>query len=454
MGRLIRERFSKDPDPFAEEFVASVEDDERLVPYDIEGSIAHARALSKAGLLNPKEAATVVRALRRIRREHEQGKWKLDATDEDVHMNVEKRLIQLAGRAGAKIHAGRSRNDQVALDLRLWTRDAIDSLLGRLSGLRKVLVRRARGTSDVICPGYTHLQRAQPVLFAHVLLSFHEMIVRDEGRLTDCRKRVDVSPLGAGALAGTSLRIDPRISAKALGLKGLFANSIDAVSDRDFAAEFVFACSLLQTHLSQIAENLILWSSSEFGFIELPDELCTSSSIMPQKKNADLVELVRAKSGRVVGDLVSLLTILKGLPAGYNRDLQETKPPLYDAAETAGASVQALTLAIKGLVVRKVVMEEAASGSEMLATDLAEYLTEKGMPFRDAHQAVARLMKRTATKGTSLADLTVAELKRASPVFEADVLSRITARESVRRRNSPGGTGISRVRQRLRQLSR
>lgn len=454
MGRMIRGRLSRGPDPFAEEFVASVVDDEKLVPFDVQGSIAHAKALRRAGLLTAQEEGALVKALRRIRREHDAGKWRLRVEDEDVHMNVERRLGKLAGKAAAKIHAGRSRNDQVALDLRLWCREEIDGLIREVRALRLALVRKAERHSEVILPGYTHLQRAQPILLAHLLLSFQEQLARDEERLSEVRCRVNISPLGAAALAGTSLPIDPRLAARELGFDGVSANSLDAVGDRDFAVEMVFVCALLQTHLSQVAESLILWSSAEFDFIQLPDELCTSSSIMPQKKNADMIELVRAKTGRVAGDLMNLLLVLKALPTGYNRDLQETKPPLFDAVATARGSLGAMTLAVKGMKIRKASMEEAARGGGLLATDLAEYLVEKGIPFREAHRIVARLARRCAARGHRLEEVSLPELKKLSSAFQADILKRLSPGESIRRKGSPGSTGTAAVRRRLRRLSR
>jgi argininosuccinate lyase len=374
---MLRDRFDQPADEFAMKFVASVAADEKLIPFDIRGSIAHARMLGEVGILSKEDSKALVAALAKLRID------KLDPADEDVHMSVEKKL----GPIGAKLHAARSRNDQVALDLRLWLKDAVRTILDEIEALRGKL-----GPSKAVMPGVTHLQHAQPVTLGHVFACWKEQLGRDADRFRDCAKRADVSPLGACALAGTSLPIDPKRTAKELGFSKVFASSIDAVSDRDFAAEFAFACSMTMTHLSQIAEMLVLWSTPEFGFVELPDALCTSSSIMPQKKNPDMIELVRGKTGSVVGQLVSLLVTLKGLPLGYNRDLQETKPPLFEAAETTRLSLHAIGLAVAGLKADAKKMR-ASIEEAMFATDMAEELTRKGMPFREAHSAVAKLMK-------------------------------------------------------------
>ncbi len=452
MAKLIRERFSKPADEFAARFVASVEADERLVPHDVRGSIAHARMLRRQGLRSEADAAAIEEGLSRILREWEEGSFRLDVAYEDVHMNVEKRLTDLAGPAGARLHTARSRNDQVAADLRLWMREATREILEGLGALRRALARRALEHAGTILPGVTHLQRAQPVTFGHVLLCYHDRLARDAGRFEDALRRMDVSPLGACALAGTSLPIDPAVTARELGFSRAFENSIDAVSDRDFAVEFVAAAALLAAHLSQMAEDFIVWSAPEFGFIELPDELCTSSSIMPQKKNPDMVELVRGKAAGVAGRLVSLLGTLKGLASGYNRDLQETKPPVFDAAETVRLSLRAMLLAVEGLKADAARMRRAAEDPQILATDLAEYLAARGVPFREAHGAVARLMKRCAERGASPAGMPLAELREFSPAFGEDVYARLTPEASVASKTSPGGTAPALVAARAERL--
>jgi argininosuccinate lyase len=441
----MRERFGRPADPFNQRFVASVEDDAKLARHDLAGSRAHAKMLRKVGLLRPAELQKILRALDQIERDLAAGRRRLDVAREDVHMNVENWLTELAGAAGARIHAARSRNDQVALDLRLYVREQIENLDRALATLCGTLVSKASAHRDWIAPGYTHLQRAQPIVFAHALLAFHDMMARDRARLADALKRVEVSPLGAGAMAGTSLPIDPASTARELGFGAVFSNSLDAVGDRDFAVEFVAATALLMTHLSQIAENLVLWSTAEFGFVELPDALCTTSSIMPQKKNPDMVELVRGKAGRVAGNLVDLLMTLKALPLGYNRDLQESKPPVFEAAETALASTHAITLAVGRMKVKRRALRAAASDPGLLATDLAEHLVRKGVPFREAHGIVARFVRDRAK---------LSSLVKYSPAF-ADLRAReLTPEKSVRSRTSAGGAGVDPVRRRLAELSR
>ena len=452
MAKLLRERFSRPADEFAARFVASVEADERLVPHDLRGSLAHARMLRRQGLLSEEDAAAIEQGLARILREWEEGSFRLDVAYEDVHMNVEKRLTDLAGAAGARLHTARSRNDQVAVDLRLWVRDAGREILEGLAALRRALARRAREHAATLLPGVTHLQRAQPVSFGHVLLCYHDRLARDAGRFEDALRRADVSPLGACALAGTSLPIDPAFTARELGFSRAFENSIDAVSDRDFAVEFTAAAALLAAHLSQMAEDFIVWSAPEFGFIELPDELCTSSSIMPQKKNPDMIELVRGKAAGVTGQLVHLLGTLKGLAAGYNRDLQETKPPVFAAAETARLSLRAMLLAVEGLRVNADRMLRAAEDPQILATDLAEYLAARGVPFREAHGAVARLMKHCAERGISPAAMPLSELRGVAPAFGEDVYALLSPQASAAAKTSPGGTAPALVAARAARL--
>ena len=454
MSELIRERFDKPADEFAARFVASIDADAQLVEQDIRGSQAHAGMLVARGVLTPEEGRAIARGLDQVRDEWRAGKLQLTVANEDVHMNVEKRLLDLVGHAvGAKLHTARSRNDQVALDLRLWTRDAGTEILQAIDGLRQALARRAAQHAAVIFPGITHLQHAQPISFGHVLLCYHDRLARDGGRFRDALKRADVSPLGACAMAGTSMPTDPAWTAKELGFSAAFTNSIDAVSDRDAAVEFTSACAVLMAHLSQMAEDMILWSTPEFGFIELPDELCTSSSIMPQKKNPDMIELVRGKAGAVVGHLVNLLTTLKGLPLGYNRDLQETKPPVFAAAETARLSLRAMRLAVEGMQVRADRMLAQASDPQMIATDIAEYLAKKGTPFREAHGIVARLMKHCAAKNLSPAALPLAELRTYAPSIGEDLFALLAPRASVESKTSPGGTAPALVERRAKELA-
>jgi len=453
MAQIIRERFSKPADEFAAKFVASIAADEHLVAQDIQGSIAHAKMLSQQGILTEQELIGIVLGLEHILNDWNSGKFVLDLANEDVHMNVEKRLVEFVGPAiGQKLHTARSRNDQVALDLRLWTRSAGGEILQALRTLQASLAAKAKLHADTIFPGITHLQHAQPIVFGHVLLCYHDRLGRDVGRFEDALKRANVSPLGACAMAGTSIGTNPAITALELGFASTFTNSIDAVSDRDFAVEFSSACALLMAHLSQMAEDLIYWSTPEFGFVELPDELCTSSSIMPQKKNPDMIELVRGKAGTVYGHLMNLLTTLKAQPLGYNRDLQETKPPVFGAADTARLSLRAIQLAVDGMKVREDRMLAMASDPQMLATDIAEYLAKKGMPFREAHGIVARLMKHCAEKDLSPAKMKLPELRKFSDEIEKDLFDLLTARASVQSKTSPGGTAPSLVSQRAAQL--
>jgi argininosuccinate lyase len=453
MAQSIRERFSKPADEFAAKFVASIDADANLVVQDIQGSIAHAKMLGKQGILSEQEVIGIVAGLEHILNDWESGKFKLDVAHEDVHMNVEKRLIEFVGPAiGAKLHTARSRNDQVALDLRLWTWAVSEEIVGAIRDLQKSLAVRAKVHAETIFPGITHLQHAQPIVFGHVLLCYHDRLGRDAGRFEDSIKRTTISPLGACAMAGTSFSTDPAFTAKEVGLGGAFTNSIDAVSDRDFAAEFAGACSILMVHLSQIAEDMIYWSTPEFGFVELPDELCTSSSIMPQKKNPDMIELVRGKAGTVFGHLINLLTTLKAQPLGYNRDLQETKPPVFGAAETARLSLRAIRLAVDGMKVRAERMLIEASDPQMLAADIAEYLAKRGTPFREAHGAVARLMRHCAEKNLSPAKMKIAELRKFSESFDKDVFDLLTPKASVNGKTSPGGTAPALVVQRTGEL--
>jgi argininosuccinate lyase len=397
MADNLRERFSEPLDSFVRRFVASVRDDAEIVSYDIAGSLAHVEALEAAGLLRPDEARALRDGLERIRAEWESGDFRLAEELEDVHMNVEARLRQIAGPVADKLHTGRSRNDQVALDLRLFVRDACDRIAASCEELADAFDRR--GTHDML-PGTTHLQHAQPVTLAMALGAWAAALRRDAARFRDARRRADVSPLGAGALAGTSLGTDPAVAARRLGFAAVFANPIDAVSDRDFTLEFAGACAATMLHLSQWAETWILWMTPEYGFLDLPDALCTGSSLMPQKKNPDVLELVRARSGDVAGQWVRLFTILKGLAPAYNRDLQETKPAVFAAARTTEACLAAARRCVEAAVFRTDRMAAAAADPALRATALAEHLVRRGVPFREAHGAVARLFRRIGASGS------------------------------------------------------
>jgi argininosuccinate lyase len=435
-----------------EAFTASIDVDARLYRHDIAGSIAHARMLARQRIIAPREGRRIVAGLEAIRDEIDEGKFRFSAADEDIHMNIERRLIERIGRVGEKLHTARSRNDQVALDLRLYLRDEVKELIAAIDGLKRELARTAKRYVDVVMPGYTHLQRAQPVLFSHHLLAYADMLERDTERMRDCLKRVDVLPLGSGALAGTTLPIDRRYVARLLGFARVSKNSIDSVGDRDFALEFIAAAAILFVHLSRLAEEWVLWSSTEFGFIELPDRYCTGSSMMPQKKNPDVPELVRGKAGRVFGHLQALLTIMKGLPLAYNRDLQEDKRPLFDTVDTAKASLEVMRELAAGVKVRKQRMTAAAADGFMNATDLADYLVEHGVPFRSAHGIVGRIVRACIERGVKIEDLPLGELKRFSPKIEKDVYAYLTADAGVGRRRSEGGTAPVNVRRRLKEL--
>ena len=404
-------RFREPTDPLVEQFSNSLATDLRMASHDVRGSIAHVRALQRARLLSASEAGTIERGLARVLREIDGGTFKARPSDEDVHMAVERRLTEIVGPVGGKLHTGRSRNDQVATDLRLWLRDQLDATVAGVEDLIRALVTRAHLDGDVIMPGYTHLQRAQPVLLAHHWLAYVEMLLRDRDRLRDCRVRVNVLPLGSGALAGAGFNLDRRRVAADLDFAAVSENSLDAVSDRDFVVEFLAAGSILAMHLSRLGEEIVLWSSAEFGFLTLPDAFATGSSMMPQKKNPDVAELVRGKTGRVYGALIALLTLLKGLPLSYNRDLQEDKPPLFDAVDTLRASLAVFARMLPRLGVVATTMRDAAGGLA-LATELADYLVERGLPFRQAHEVVGNVVRWCVDEQRELESLTAQELAR------------------------------------------
>ncbi|MBX7222036.1 MAG: argininosuccinate lyase [Blastocatellia bacterium] len=431
MKQVLRSAFTKPVDDVIFKYVASIDCDRHLVECDVRGSLAHAAMLEKIGVLTVKQAANIKRGLEQILAEG----LMLRLEHEDVHMNVEKRLEEIIGADAKLLHTARSRNDQVALDLRLFVAQEQAHMVEALKKLCTVLTDKAAAHADVVMPGYTHLQRAQVVLFAQVMLAFHEAFARDMARLAP---RL-ISPLGAGALAGSAIPVDPAFTAEKLGAQGFFTNSIDAVSDRDFAAEFIFACSLVAIHLSQLAENLILWCTAEFNFVKLPDEITTGSSIMPQKKNPDCLELVRGKTGQSIGELVNLLTTLKALPFGYNRDLQETKPPVVRVAETVRDSVEVCTIAISKMELNREVMRAASLDEYLFATDIVEYLVAQGMPFRDAHSKVGELVK----TGKKFSEIPLETWKQVG--INPDVVQLVNPEKSVEFRQSPGGTSPASV---------
>ncbi len=447
-------RFRDRTHRLVEAFTSSLSFDRRLYPYDLQGSMAHCRTLERAGVLSRKETAQILRGLEEVRSELESGRFSYAAEDEDIHMAIERRLTELIGPTGGKLHTGRSRNDQVALDIRLYLRDALGGLLDGLRRFQRALLGQARAHLDVAMPGYTHLQRAQPVLFAHHLLAYVEMIDRDKGRVRDALVRLDVMPLGSGALAGTNYPVDRTYTARLLGFTQISENSLDAVSDRDFSIEVLASLSMVMMHLSRLSEELVLWASQEFQFVELPDAFCTGSSMMPQKKNPDVPELVRGKTGRVYGHLLALLTTMKGLPLSYNRDLQEDKEALFDALDTVVASLGVSTELIKGLTVNRAMLAKAAESGYLLATELADYLVTKGMPFRQAHVTVGRVVRWCLDRKRDLRDLTLADLRSFSDRFEKDALDVVTVEGAIERKAQIGGTARKRVEARIKALEK
>ena len=440
-------RFGEPVSVVVKRYTASVEFDRRLAAVDIAGSLAHARMMAAVGVLAPDDLGAIERGMDTIRGEIARGEFPWSSDLEDVHFNIEKRLTVLVGEAGKRLHTGRSRNDQIATDLRLWLRGAIDALVEGLAGLRRGFIDLALLHADTIMPGYTHLQVAQPVTFGHHLLAYEAMFARDAERLRDCRRRVNRLPLGSAALAGTSFPIDRARVAKELGFDALCTNSLDAVSDRDFAIEFTAAAALAMTHVSRFAEELTWWTNPRFAFVSLADRFCTGSSIMPQKKNPDVAELARGKTGRVNGHLVALLTVMKGQPLAYNRDNQEDKEPLFDTVDTLADTLAIIAdLVANGITVEKSRMREAAAEGYPTATDLADYLVGKGVPFRDAHEAVARAVRHALQRGRDLADLPLPELQSFAREIDADVFAVLTLDGSVASRNHPGGTAPVQVR--------
>jgi argininosuccinate lyase len=440
----IRGRFKKAADKKVDRYTASIPYDWRLYPYDIAGSVAHARMLARQGIITDKEADTIVIGLNGIKEEFALGQFFFKSELEDIHMHIEARLMEKIGDVGGKLHTARSRNDQVTLDMRLFAKDAIANTLVELGGLQKALVTLAEANREVIVPGYTHLQTAQPVLLAHHLLAYFEMLQRDTARFIDCLKRVDVLPLGSGALAGVAYNVDREFLAKELDFGQVSQNSLDAVSDRDFIIEYEAAASLAMMHLSRLAEEIILWSSAEFGFIELDQAYATGSSIMPQKQNPDVAELARGKTGRVYGNLMALLTTMKALPLAYNRDLQEDKEGFFDTVDTLLSTLDVFSGLVKTLKVRPEKARQALEKGYILATDLADYLVKKGEAFRTAHEAVAKLVSYAVEQNKSFGELKLAEYKKFSKLFAKDVFD-ITIESSIAARDVSGGTSPKQV---------
>ena len=438
-------RFSEPVSELVKRFTASVDFDRRLAEFDIDGSLAHARMLAACNILGKEDLAAIESGLAQIRGEIRAGafEWSLDA--EDVHLNIEKRLTALVGDAGKRLHTARSRNDQVATDVRLYLRASIDDIIELLQSVQRALIELASQHTSTIMPGFTHMQVAQPVSYAHHLMAYFEMLARDAQRMGDCRKRVNRLPLGSAALAGTSFPINRQMVAKELGFDGVCENSLDAVSDRDFAIEFCSAAALTMTHLSRFCEELIIWMNPRFAFVDLADRFCTGSSIMPQKKNPDVPELIRGKTGRVNGHLVALLTLMKGQPLAYNKDNQEDKEPLFDTVDTLTASLRVFADMVGGIKVNVAAMRRAALEGFATATDLADYLVKKGLPFREAHEAVAQAVKFADGRHCDLADLKLEELQQFSALVEKDVFAALTLEGSLESRSHIGGTAPARV---------
>ncbi len=444
-------RFTESTDEFVEAFTASINFDQRLYKHDIEGSKAHAQMLQKVGVLSDQEMQAIHTGLDEILADIESGKLEWSVQLEDIHMNVEARLTDKIGITGKKLHTGRSRNDQIATDIRLWLREEIDNISNEVIRLQKGLVELAEREAETILPGFTHLQVAQPITFGHHMLAWYEMLVRDYDRLQDCRKRVNIMPLGSAALAGTTYPIDRNYTAELLGFEKPCNNSLDGVSDRDFAIEFMSAASLVMMHLSRFSEELVLWTSAQFNFINLPDRFCTGSSIMPQKKNPDVPELIRGKTGRVYGSLISLMTLMKSQPLAYNKDNQEDKEPLFDTVDTLHGSLRAFADMMPHVETNKATMRKAAMQGFSTATDLADYLVGKDMPFRDAHEVVGSAVAYGVEQDKDLSEMTLQELQQFSDVIEQDVFDVLTLEGSVAARNHLGGTAPERVQQRVKE---
>ncbi len=439
-NKLWQGRFSEKTARIVEAFTSSIQVDRRLYAYDIQGSIAHFKMLAKTSIITDKDATELIRGLEKIRREIDEGRFQFDDSMEDIHMHIESRLVEITGPVAQKLHTARSRNDQVALDVRMYLRDETSGIIHRLYRLQKVIVTMAGQHLDTILPGYTHMQRAQPILLSHHLMAYYEMFSRDIGRLEDCLQRINVMPLGCAALAGTTFPVDRKYTADLLGFEAISANSIDAVSDRDFIIEFLSSAGICMVHFSRLSEELILWSTSEFNFIELPDSFATGSSIMPQKKNPDVPELVRGKTGAVIGHLMAILTMMKSLPLAYNRDMQEDKAPLFDAADTLTACIEIYTDMLPEIKFKKENMQRAASSGFLEATDMADYLATRGIPFREAHRLVGEAVGFALAMKKELHELTLEQLQSFCPLIQEDIFSYLTTRQMIGRRTSYGGT--------------
>lgn len=443
--KVLRKAFKQELDPGLSKLVNSIDADAHLIESDIKGSCAHAQMLASSGLISKEDGSAIASGLNELKDAYASGELELKAEYEDVHMNVEKELEAKIGSAAGRLHTGRSRNDQVALDTRLFTASKIKELIKAISAVQLSLLSKAQENQDLVMPGYTHMQRAQPLLFAHSLHAFVEMLARDKERFLDALKRTEVSPLGAAALAGSSLPLDPFLSANLAGFKKVFSNSIDAVSDRDFAVEFLSCAGICSLHLSQLAETLMLWTSTEFGFVQFGDNACTASSLMPNKKNPDPVELVRGKTGAVIGDLVNLIVTLKALPLGYNRDLQESKPPIINTSSVLSECLSAITIVLDSMTVNAEAMAKAASDPMLAATDLAEYLVKAGEPFRKAHEAVSELVSYARDLNCPLSKLSLSQYKQFSGAFSENVFELFNPQLSVESKISHGSTGKEKV---------
>ncbi|MBU5340786.1 argininosuccinate lyase [Caldifermentibacillus hisashii] len=445
MSKLWGGRFTKETNQLVENFTASIEFDQKLALEDIEGSLAHVEMLGSCGIIPAKDVEQIKKGLTSIREKVLNHEVSFSVEDEDIHMNIERMLIEEIGPVGGKLHTGRSRNDQVATDMHLYLRNQTKEIIELIRFVQEAIISQAKQHVETILPGYTHLQRAQPISFAHHLLAYFWMLERDKERLQDSLKRINWSPLGAGALAGTTFPIDRQFSAKQLGFETVYPNSLDAVSDRDFILEFLSIASILMMHISRLSEELVLWSSQEFQFVELDDSFCTGSSIMPQKKNPDVPELLRGKTGRVYGNLIGLLTTLKGLPLAYNKDLQEDKEGMFDTVETLAGSLQLLAPMIETMTVKRENMYKAVSQDYSNATDLADYLAGKGIPFREAHEIIGRIVLYAIQHDKYLLDLSLGEYRNFSGAFEEDIFEVLQPKNVVAARNSYGGTGFSQV---------
>jgi argininosuccinate lyase len=449
MSKLWGGRFTKETNQLVEEFTASISFDQQLAVEDIEGSLAHAQMLGECGIIPQEDAEKIKDGLKKIQQKIEKGEVQFSVEHEDIHMNIEKLLIDEIGPVGGKLHTGRSRNDQVATDMHLYLKHQTEEIIGLVESVQQAFLKQAKEHVETILPGYTHLQRAQPVSFAHHLLAYFWMFERDKERLQDSLKRVNILPLGAGALAGTTFPIDRERVADLLGFEGIYPNSMDAVSDRDFIVEFLSIASILMTHISRLSEELVIWSSQEFQFIELDDSFCTGSSIMPQKKNPDVPELLRAKTGRVYGNLIGLLTVLKGLPLAYNKDMQEDKEGMFDTVATLDGSLRLLAPMIETMQVKQDKMRKAVKEDYSNATDIADYLVTKGLPFREAHEVIGKIVLYSIQHKKYLLELTIEEYKQFSPLFEDNIYPILEPEHVVSARNSLGGTAPKQVKEQI-----